>query len=165
MDTNPEAGQQTRDTRENGAGDDSSNAIQEARAEKASKIGLSDFDVLMELEELHPGFIELVLVRIPDSRQETISSYLSVAIQEATVELGKERLVEITATKAISEPSLPSLKALIRLEELHPQFIERVFVRMQEIQQQTQKSELDASQKQKPRKIGRAITDIFNKKP
>ncbi len=166
MDTNPEKGRQPRNPLEDGGETvvDSSSVIQEAGDETVSESGLPKLDVLLGLEELYPGFIELVLVQIPEIKLETISSHLSAAIQEVATELGKDRLAELAATKAVSESGLPNLKALIELEKLHPRFIELVFVRMQEIQQQTYQTELDTPQEQVTRTFGKTITGFFRKK-
>lgn len=165
MDTNSEISQYPRDPQQEGerVGTNPWVSTEEGAIELVPESGLPNLNILIGLEELFPGFIELVLVRIPEIRSETLASYLPAALQEVATELGKEKLAGIVATKAVLEPSLPNLQPLMKLNELWPDFIERVFVRMQEIQQQIHQNELDTPQEPVRRKFGKTITAIFKK--
>jgi len=145
-------------------------AIQELDANEIPEFGLSNYDVLMGLEELHPGFIDLVRQQIPEASLEIIGSQLSDTMKEVATELGKEKLAELAAIREVSESGSPNLKFLIKLEEFYPKFNELVFVRMQEIQQeakqQADQSELDSSLEEPARRrFGETVIGIFKKRP
>jgi len=161
MEREPKTEQKPLDSPEDGgeAGISSLEAIKGTNPEVVSVPALPDLDILVGLEELYPGFIELVLTRMPEIKLETIRSHLSATMQEVATELGKDKLAEIVATRAASEANLLDSKALIRLEALSPGFIELMFLRMQEIQQ----IELDTTKDRLPRKFGRTIAGIFRK--
>jgi len=171
METNPEDDRQPRNlpSDEGEAEAKLLDAIQELDANEISETGLSNYDVLMGLEELHPGFIELVRKQIPEASLEIVGSQLSDAMKEVATELGKEKLAELAAIREVSESGLPNLKFLIKLEEFYPKFNELVFVRMQEIQQeakqQADQSELDSSKEPVRRKFGETVIGIFKSKP
>lgn len=171
METNPEDGRQPRNLPldEGEAEAKLLDAVQELGLEAVPESQLSNVDVLMGLDELCPGFLGLVLARIPEGKPETLSARLSDAMSDVITEQGEEKLAGIVAVRAVSESGLADLKPLMKFEEFYPGFINIVFDRMQEIQQETKQqadqSELDSSKEPVRRKFGEKVIGIFKKRP
>lgn len=97
----------------------------------------SSLNPLLGLEELYPGFIELVLERIPKVMTKTLNSYLVVTMQEVVTELGKEKLARIAAHSVVLESGGVDAdpKSLMRLEKMSSGFIDLFFIQIQEQQE------------------------------